>query len=71
MNRETERKIDDVKEAFGVECYWSMAGVFCIEAVNADGRREHIALKPEPGGIWDNLSAAATAMLDERAKIAA
>jgi hypothetical protein len=64
LNRhEHQQKITDVKEAFGVDCYWSMAGCFCIEA-----NGEHISLKPTEGGLWDKLSTAATALLDERAK---
>lgn len=61
MSPEIERKIEDVKEAFGVRCYWSMAGCFCIEAGS-----EHVALKPEPGGIWDKLSTAAGDALDAK-----
>lgn len=59
---EVRRKIADVKEAFGVECYWSLAGWFCLES-GAD----RIALRPTEGGIWDKLSTTAKAILDERA----
>lgn len=68
-SREIERKIKDVEHAFGVACYWSLMGCFCLEIKNEAGEVEHIALKPEPGGLWDKLSAAATAMLDDRAKL--
>jgi len=65
MSPEIRQKIADVREAYGVECYWSLVGRFCLEAGG-----EHIALRPTEGGLWDKLSTAAKAMLDERAALA-
>lgn len=53
-DRVLQSEISDVKEAFGVEAYWSMAGVICVEAKNKYGHLDHASFDPY-SGIWERL----------------
>ncbi len=61
--RSLRSQIADVKDAFGVEAYWSMAGYVCIEARNEDGELSHRSFATDDG-IWQKLAQNAREQLD-------
>ncbi len=62
--RGLQSQIADVRDAFGVEAYWSMAGRVCIEAQNEHGELAYVSFERDSNGIWQKLAQSAREQLD-------